>query len=157
MDRTVVLMETPLNAATAHAEFLVSHGHHGAVAAFTGVVRGENGLGDGLNSGRIDHLHLDWYPGMTEASLDAIADAAAQRFDIRALGILHRCGEVQAGEPVVFVAAAARHRRAAFDAVDYMMDRLKSEAALWKREAGPDGERWVEPTQEDGDALKRWP
>lgn len=152
MDGTVALLETPLNAAAAHGEFLVSHGHHGAVAAFTGVVRGADAQG-GL---KVDHLYLDWYPGMTEASLKAIAGAAAERFEVRALSVLHRCGEIHAGEPVVFVAAAAAHRRAAFDAVDYMMDRLKSEAALWKREDGPDGSRWIEPTDADGDALKRW-
>lgn len=148
MDKTVVLLEVPLNAAAAHAEFLVSHGHHGAVASFTGVVRGDDGA--------VDALYLDWYPGMTEASLQAIVAAAAERFDIAAVSVLHRCGEVHAGEAVVFVAAAAQHRRAAFDAVDYLMDRLKSEAALWKRETGPDGSRWVEPTDADGDALKRW-
>ncbi len=148
MDKTVVLLELPLNAASAHGEFLVSHGHHGAVAAFTGVVRGADGA--------VDQLYLDWYPGMTEASLQAIADAAAERFDIRALSVLHRCGDVHVGEPVVFVAAAALHRRAAFDAVDYMMDRLKSQAALWKRESGAGGSAWIEPTDSDAESLKRW-
>ena len=64
--------------------------------------------------------------------------------------------EVAAGEAVVFVAAAAQHRRAAFDAVDYMMDRLKSEAALWKKESGSGGSAWVEPTEADAESLKRW-
>lgn len=150
-DVTTVLLETPLNAAAAHAEFLVSHGHHGAVAAFTGVVRTS-----GPDDGAVDELYLDWYPGMSETSLRAIADAASGRFDLMAVSLLHRCGAVAAGEPVVFVAAAATHRRAAFDAVDYLMDWLKSEAALWKREGGPDGSAWIEPTEADREALARW-
>ncbi|ESQ87548.1 molybdopterin synthase [Asticcacaulis sp. AC460] len=144
----IQLLEQPLNAAAAHGEFLVEHGHYGAVAAFTGVVRSE--------AGGVDYLYLDWYPGMTEASIRAIADAAKARFDIRAVAVLHRCGRVEAGEPVVFVAAASEHRRAAFEAVDYMMDRLKSEAALWKREVGDGLDRWIEPRPEDAASLKRW-
>ncbi|ESQ75580.1 molybdenum cofactor biosynthesis protein MoaE [Asticcacaulis sp. AC402] len=144
----IQLLEKPLNAAAAHAEFLVEHGHHGAVAAFTGVVRSE--------AQEVNYLYLDWYPGMTEASIRDIVDAAQARFDLCAVTVLHRCGRVETGEPVVFVAAASVHRRAAFDAVDYMMDRLKSEAALWKREVGDGVNRWVEPRADDAVSLKRW-
>ncbi len=148
MELTVSLVETSLEAAKAHEAFLAAHGASGAVAAFTGVVRGHEGA--------VDHLYLDWYPGMSDASLRAIAKAGTERFAVAALMVLHRCGEVRAGEAVVFVAAAAAHRRAAFDAVDYVMDRLKSEAALWKRESGPGGSAWIEPTQGDAETLKRW-
>lgn len=144
----VRLLEDGLDAAAAYAAFDRVEGSAGAVVSFTGVVRGEGGA--------VDHLYLDWYPGMTEASLQEIAEAAAQRFDITALNVLHRCGKVMAGETIVFVAAASAHRRAAFEAADYAMDRLKSEAALWKREAGRDGERWVEPRTADAQDLKRW-
>jgi len=75
---------------------------------------------------------------------------------VAALTIWHRCGRVEAGQPVVFVAAASPHRRAAFEAVDYAMDRLKSEAAFWKREVGPAVDRWVEPTAGDAEDLGRW-
>lgn len=152
-DSMIQLLEQPLNAAAAQAEFLVENGHHGAVASFTGVVRAETGGG---TSALVDYLYLDWYPGMTEASIEAIVVAARARFDVEAVTVLHRCGRVEAGEPVVFVAAASSHRRAAFEAVDYMMDRLKSEAALWKREVGEDTDRWVEPRAEDALSLKRW-
>ena len=145
---TTALLETALNAVAAHDEFLTKHSRHGAVAAFTGVVRS--------GEGAVEQLYLDWYPGMTEASLQAIAEAGAARFGVREICVLHRCGAVKAGEAVVFVAAASSHRRAAFDAVDYLMDRLKSEAALWKREDGPEGSRWIEPTADDAKALKRW-
>ena len=144
----VRLLEDGLDAAEAYAAFDRVEGAAGAVVSFTGVVRGEEGA--------VEHLYLDWYPGMTEASLQEIAEAAGQRFDITALSVLHRCGKVMAGETIVFVAAASRHRRAAFEAADYAMDRLKSEAALWKREAGRDGEHWVEPRAADAKDLKRW-
>ena len=144
----VRLLEDGLDPAAAYAVFDRAEGSAGAVVSFTGVVRGE--------SGAVDYLFLDWYPGMTEASLQEIAEAAVQRFDITALSVLHRCGKVMAGETIVFVAAASAHRRAAFEAADYAMDRLKSEAALWKREAGRDGEHWVEPRAADAKDLKRW-
>jgi molybdopterin synthase catalytic subunit len=144
----VRLLETGLDAASAYERFDRSEGAAGAVVSFSGAVRDEGGA--------VDHLYLDWYPGMTEASLNEIAEAAAERFDISALTVLHRCGKVLCGETIVFVAAASAHRRAAFEAADYAMDRLKSEAALWKREAGPGGEHWIEPRAADSKDLKRW-
>ncbi len=141
------LLETQLDASAAYVEFDRAEAAAGAVVSFTGIVRGEGG---------VDHLYLDWYPGLTEASMREIAEAAAARFDITALTVLHRCGKVAAGQDIVFVAAASAHRRAAFEAADYAMDRLKSDAAFWKREAGADGEHWVEPRAEDARDLNRW-
>lgn len=143
----VRLLEGDLDAVAALADVMAAHGAGGAVVSFTGVVRGDDG---------VTALYLDWYPGMSEKSLHAIAHAATQRFDITALTVLHRCGEVAAGEAIVFVAAASNHRRAAFDAVDYAMDRLKSEAALWKREISAAGSSWIEPRTADAEDLKRW-
>ncbi len=148
--RDVHLLPEAFDPATVHGDFLARFGGLGAVTAFTGVVR-ETAKGEA-----VDYLYLDWYPGMTEASIQTIADMAAERFEVHAISIHHRCGEVRAGQPVVFVAAASAHRRAAFEAVDYMMDRLKSEAALWKREVGPAINHWVEPTGRDADDLERW-
>ncbi len=144
------LLEMPFDAVAAHGDFVATHGALGAVASFTGVVRASAG------GGEVGHLYLDWYPGMTEASIKAIADAAVARFGVAALAVWHRCGRVEAGQPVVFVAAASPHRRAALEAVDYAMDRLKSEAVLWKREVGPGLDRWIEPTAGDAHDLKRW-
>ena len=144
------LLEHPFDPVEAHGGFVAVHGAQGAVASFTGIVRPEAG------TARVDHLYLDWYPGMTEASLDTIANAAVVRFGVTALAIWHRCGRIEAGQPVVFVAAASPHRRAAFEAVDYAMDRLKSEAAFWKREVGPGLDRWVEPNAGDALDLERW-
>ena len=154
MEMEIRLLPAGFDPAAVHSDFLARFGTLGAVTAFTGVVW-EAAKG-GQKENQVDYLYLDWYPGMTEASIQDIADAAAARFDIRALSIHHRCGEVRAGEPVVFVAAASAHRRAAFEAVDYMMDRLKSEAAFWKRESGEAFTRWVEPTAQDRDDLNRW-
>ncbi|ESQ86387.1 hypothetical protein AEAC466_04075 [Asticcacaulis sp. AC466] len=153
MDKSVCdirLIDGPFEPAQVHTDFLARFGAYGAVTAFTGVVRGD------ATGQAVDYLYLDWYPGMTEASLLAIGEAAAARFEVRALCIHHRCGRIDAGEPVVFVAAAAAHRRATFEAADYMMDRLKSEAAFWKREVGETVDRWVEPTARDAEDLKRW-
>lgn len=143
----IQLLENDLDAAAAQAAFLAAHGATGAVVSFTGVVRPDGG---------VEALYLDWYPGMTEGSLRDIAEAAQARFDVTGICVLHRCAEVRVGEAIVFVAAASMHRRAAFEAVDYMMDRLKSEAVLWKREIRPDGSRWVEPRAADSADLKRW-
>lgn len=143
----VRLLEGDLDAVEAQAAFMAVHGAAGAVVSFTGVVRGDAGT---------LALYLDWYPGMSERSLQEIAAAAIARFDVTALTVLHRCAEVKVGEAIVFVAAASKHRRAAFEAVDYAMDRLKSEAALWKREITADGSRWIEPRAVDTEDLQRW-
>ncbi len=143
----IQLLETDLDATAAQVDFLAAHGAAGAVVSFTGVVRPDGG---------VDSLYLDWYPGMTERSLQEIAEAAHARFGVTAITVLHRCAEVRVGEAIVFVAAASAHRREAFEAVDYLMDRLKSEAVLWKREILSDGSRWVEPRAADSADLKRW-
>lgn len=148
-DLIVKLLPERFDSIAAYRAF--SEAHDGAVVTFTGKVRPSDKSG-----GAVDHLYLDWYPGMTEASMEAIAKAALARFEVTRVMVLHRCGQVQAGEDIVFVAAASAHRRAAFEAADYMMDRLKSEAAFWKREQGPSTERWIEPTAADMADRKRW-
>jgi molybdopterin synthase catalytic subunit len=120
----------------------------GAVATFTGIARAE--------AGATVALELEAYPGFTEAEIDKIAGRAKVRFGLDDFTILHRVGKIAPGEPVVFVATAARHRRGAFEACDFLMDYLKSKAPFWKKEHGPDGARWVEPRGQDHDDLKRW-
>ncbi|ESQ79817.1 molybdenum cofactor biosynthesis protein MoaE [Asticcacaulis sp. YBE204] len=146
---TLLLPET-LDGQALYARFVEANRLCGALVSFSGRVR------DRSASGTVSHLYLDWYPGMTERSLADIAAAAANRFEVEALLVAHRCGEVRAGEEIVFVAAASAHRRAAFEAADYLMDRLKSEAALWKREVGKGFDDWIEPTAKDSADLKRW-
>jgi molybdopterin synthase catalytic subunit len=101
-------------------------------------------------------LFLDAYPGMTETSLEAIAADARARFAVSAVAIVHRSGAVAPGAPIVFAAAAALHRRAAFEAADYLMDRLKTDAAFWKREERADGAVWIEPRPSDRADRARW-
>lgn len=120
----------------------------GAVASFTGLARAEGG------ETRI--LELEAYPGFTETQIGAIAETAKTRFDLQDLMIVHRIGQIAPGEPIVFVATAASHRRAAFEACDYLMDYLKSRAPFWKKEHGPDGARWVEPRTQDHEDIARW-
>jgi len=131
-----------LDAFTGHADGV------GAIASFTGLVRDDDGA--------VSELWLDHHPVLTERSIAEIAETARLRFQVSAVTITHRVGSVAAGEPIVFVAAASRHRRAAFDAVDYMMDRLKTDAPLWKREAGDGGTRWIEARGEDHADRARW-
>lgn len=119
----------------------------GAIVSFTGVVRGENG---------VSLLWLDHHPELTEASIAAIDEDTRARFALDELLIVHRIGNVGPGEAVVFVAAAATHRRAAFEAVDQAMDRLKTDSIFWKRETSGDGKRWIEARPQDHADRARW-
>ena len=93
---------------------------------------------------------------MTLVSLQRIARAGLERFDVSAVSVVHRCGAMTPGEVIVFVGVTSDHRKEAFLAAEYLMDRLKSEAVFWKRELGPFGERWIEPTERDVIDLERW-
>jgi molybdopterin synthase catalytic subunit len=120
----------------------------GAVASFVGIARGE--------SAGAPALELEAYPGFTESEIAAFIDKAITRFSLHEAQVIHRHGIIAAGEPIVMVLTAAAHRRAAFEACDFLMDYLKSRAPLWKKEHGPDGPRWVEPTGDDLADLARW-
>jgi molybdopterin synthase catalytic subunit len=123
----------------------------GAVVSFTGLARGVSKKGHAVH-----RLVLDHHPVLTLQSLQAIASDAATRFEVSHVHVIHRCGEIEAGEPIVFAGAASLHRRAAFDAADYLMDRLKTEAIFWKREVGEAGSEWIEPTEADFSDRGRW-
>ena len=123
----------------------------GAVVSFTGIAREI-----GKDGAVLDALVLESYRSVTLRSMEAIAADAAERFAVQDILVIHRAGRVLPDEPIVLVVTAARHRRAAFDAADYAMDRLKSEAVFWKREEGPAGARWIEPTAGDRQDLARW-
>lgn len=122
----------------------------GAIASFTGLCRPDSKAGAPISA-----LFLDHHPRLTERSLHEIA-ASAERFGVMAVCVVHRCGAILPGEAIVFVAAAAAHRRAAFEAVDYLMDQLKTDALFWKREDGLDGSAWIEPTEGDRADRARW-
>lgn len=141
----------PFDAAAELQALLRDSAGDGAVVSFVGVARGQSPAGE-----PIDQLVLDHHPRLTQASLDEIAAEGARRFEASQVRIVHRCGPVRPGEPIVFAGAAAPHRRAAFKAADYLMDRLKTEAVFWKREEGPAGRHWVEPTDADHADRGRW-
>jgi len=122
----------------------------GAVAAFVGFVRDRSGHAD------IDRMELEHYPGMTERSIEAMIDAAHERFDIRAVRVIHRVGLLELQEQIVMVAVASAHRGQAFAACEFLMDYLKTQAPFWKKEHTPQGARWVDARVADDEALKRW-
>lgn len=131
--------------------FTAAAGGAGAIVSFIGHARGTNKAGQPLEA-----LVLDIYIGMTLTSMNSIAQDALSRFDITHTHIVHRHGSIKPGEAIVFVATASAHRRAAFLAADYIMDRLKTEAVFWKKEVGPYGEHWIEPTETDHEDRARW-
>ncbi|MBU3079235.1 molybdenum cofactor biosynthesis protein MoaE [Sphingomonas quercus] len=132
------------------AEFCAGRTDAGAVVSFTGLTRGRT---DGA---AVTRLTLDAYPGFTEAVMAEIEAEARARFAVEDVLAVHRWGSLDIGEPIIFVAAAAEHRRAAFEAVDYLMDQFKTRAPFWKREDGPDGARWIEARPDDHQAIERW-
>jgi molybdopterin synthase catalytic subunit len=122
----------------------------GAVAAFIGTVRERS---DGAEIGSME---LEHYPGMTEASIEAMIDAAFARFDIRSARVVHRVGRLAASEQIVLVAVASAHRGQAFLACEFLMDYLKTQAPFWKKEATDTGAHWVDARVADDAALARW-
>ena len=122
----------------------------GAVAAFIGTVRDRN---DGVG---VSAMELEHYPGMTERAIEAMIDSALQRFDIRAARVIHRIGPLQPLDQIVLVAVTSSHRGQAFQACEFLMDYLKTQAPFWKKEQTPDGARWVDARVSDDAALARW-
>lgn len=123
-------------------------GEAGAVVFFVGRVRG----GDGT----VRTLELEHYPGMCERQLQGFIDEARRRWDCRSVRVVHRVGRLAAGEQIVFLAVATRHRAEAFQAAHFLIDQLKTRAPFWKKEHGPDGARWLDAGTDDVRAAGRW-
>jgi len=122
----------------------------GAVCCFVGTVRDRN-EGDQVSSMELEH-----YPGMTEKSIEAMIDAAHQRFDIFGARVIHRVGLLAPLDQIVLVAVTSAHRGESFQACEFLMDYLKTQAPFWKKEQTPDGARWVDARVSDDAALGRW-
>jgi len=131
-----------LNAFTARIEGA------GAVVSFSGVVRDVDG--------RLTRMEIEHYPGMTEAAITKIAAEATARWELADCLVIHRFGGLVAGDIIMMVATASRHRVAAFEAAEFLMDYLKSRAPFWKKETTDGGATWVAARDEDEDALSRW-
>jgi molybdopterin synthase catalytic subunit len=126
----------------------------GAVASFIGTVRDRSG---DAASPDTTQLELEHYPGMTEAAIDAMIDAAHERFRIHAARVVHRVGVLAPGDRIVLVVVASSHRGEAFAACEFLMDYLKTQAPFWKKERRPDGSaEWVDARVADDAALARW-
>jgi len=122
----------------------------GAVASFVGTVRDRND-GQGVSAMELEH-----YPGMTEKAIEAMIDQAFERFDIRAARVIHRVGPLKPLDQIVLVVVSSAHRGAAFQACEFLMDYLKTQAPFWKKESTPEGSRWVDARVSDDAALARW-
>ena len=122
----------------------------GALASFVGLVRDMN---DGAG---VSEMTLEHYPGMTEKALEAIVTEAKERWGIYNALVIHRVGPLKPCDQIVLVAVTSSHRGEAFAACEFIMDYLKTRAPFWKREATPDGARWVDARDADDSAALRW-
>ena len=122
----------------------------GAVVSFVGTVR-DLGHGDTVTAMELEH-----YPGMTEKSIDAMIDEAFRRFELRAARVIHRVGVLQPLDQIVLVAVTSAHRGQAFQACEFLMDYLKTQAPFWKKEHSAGGAHWVDARVADDQALARW-
>jgi len=120
----------------------------GAIVTFTGTVRDVGG--------KLTSMTLEHYPGMTEKELERIAVEAENRWSLEGCTVIHRYGELSPGDNIVLVVTASPHRQAAFEAAEFIMDFLKSEAPFWKKEDIDGNARWVDAKETDAAALRRW-
>jgi molybdopterin synthase catalytic subunit len=142
------LTDQPFDPGAELGRFCAGRSESGAVASFVGIARGEAGTANGLE--------LEAYEAFTIAEIEKIAAVAMARFSLHDLAVIHRIGAIAPGEAIVLVMTASAHRREAFEACDYLMDYLKSRAPFWKKERGPAGDRWIEPTTRDMADAARW-
>ena len=144
----VLVQPAPFDLGAETTAFASGAGGAGAVVTFTGIVRNDTGT--------LDAMEIEHYPGMTEKAIAAMVDQAAARWSLADALVIHRHGRLAPGEPIMMVATAARHRADAFAAAEFLMDYLKSRAPFWKKEIRSDGSDWVAAREADEDALKRW-
>lgn len=143
----VRLLDKGMSIGEALAAFNAAHDNAGGVVSFLGKVRPD---------GNVRALELTHYEPLTLSGMEELAETATSRFSLEGALVWHRIGVMTPGEAIVLVATAARHRRDAFEAADYLMDHLKSAAWLWKRERRDDGWHWIEPRGQDHEDLARW-
>src|SRR3954451_1759610 len=122
----------------------------GAVVTFTGICRGAEG------AETIAALTLEHYPGMAGAEIARHAETAASRWPLTGLTVIHRVGRIAPGENIVLVVTSSKHRHAAFEAAEFLMDYLKTHAPFWKREESVAGASWVDAREQDDAAADRW-
>lgn len=151
MHTEVRVQSEPLDALTETAPVFAGNAAVGGVVSFIGLMRD-------LNQGeQVSSMTLEHYPGMTEKALADIVDEAGTRWELEAVRLIHRVGEVRPQDPIVLVAVASAHRGEAFRACEFIIDYLKTRAPFWKREQTSDGSsRWVEARDSDDEAADAW-
>lgn len=150
MRADIRIVSLPFDPESELATFRSSLQNAGGLVSFTGLVRPSSQGGD------VGTLSLQHYPGMTERGIHEAVTDAAGRWPLEAVLVIHRVGDMAPHAPIVLVATASAHRRAAFEAADYLMDFLKSRALFWKSETGAQGKVWIEPRDEDYADAARW-
>jgi len=147
---SVSVQSEDFNLGQEYATLLADDRSIGAIVAFVGTVRDLN-LADDVVA-----LELEHYPGMTEKSLHNILSSASQRWSLQGARIVHRIGKMYPGDQIVMVLTASAHRGDAYEANNFIMDYLKTEAPFWKKEWTPEGPRWIEARDSDDQAAARW-
>lgn len=143
------LVEGPFDPQAETTRFAAGRDDMGALVSFVGLCRGASG------GAAVTELHIDHYPGFTEKEIARLAEETGRRFDCPDLLVVHRVGAIRPGEAIVLVVALSVHRANAFEAVRVLMDYLKTDAPLWKKETGPSGACWIEPRADDHARRKR--
>lgn len=146
----IAVSEDPIDTARVLKDIETANSNAGAIVSFSGQVR------DTSATGSVKALLLQSYSPMTENGILCAVNDAKSKWKLCDVRVLHRNGRIEAGETIVFVATAAAHRRAAFEACDFLMDYLKTEAVFWKKEITSNGEHWIEPREADFEDANRW-
>ncbi|HEY0440694.1 MAG TPA: molybdenum cofactor biosynthesis protein MoaE [Xanthobacteraceae bacterium] len=147
---SVRLQAEPFDAAAEAAALTRGRTDVGAVVTFTGICRGSEA------GAPVAAMTLEHYPGMAEAEIERHVAEAGRRWPLLGVRVIHRYGRLVPGDPIVLVVTTSAHRQAAFEAAEFLMDYLKTQAPFWKREERPDGTRWVEAKAADDAATERW-
>ena len=122
----------------------------GAVVSFVGTVR------DQADGKSVSGMELEHYPGMTERAIETMIEEARKRFEMRGVRVIHRVGVLAPQAQIVLVIVTSKHRGQAFQACEFLMDYLKTQAPFWKKETTPEGAHWVDARSSDDAALSRW-
>ena len=150
VENTVSVQREDFDIAAEMARLTAGDPDIGAVVSFTGLVRQMTG------DGPITQMELEHYPGMTERALEEITTAASARWPLQGVRVIHRYGSLEPGDRIVLVLTASRHRQAAFEAAEFLMDYLKTRAPFWKKEDNAGGSHWVDARDDDDSAAVRW-
>ena len=151
---TIEITESDFNVADEYRALCKAAPKSGAVVQFIGIVR--DFYEEGSQEENIECLYLQHYAGMTEKLCVEIIEQARQKYPFEAVRLIHRVGEINANEQIVFIGVASHHRDNAFKAAQFIMDYLKTRATIWKKEIGDRGENWIGLKDKDRDAVTRW-